>query len=342
MTVTRLASMTVTYHYNLLMRSVQLLACNILLSTFFLLLSACTPQRINSTPIPSTLIPFLTSTRSPGAFAGTLQTPVGLVTAETPLPSPTPFTYTVQRGDTISSIALKFGVSMDDLQAANPEISPNAMSVGQVLKIPSNPENPSGEPTPTPVPFTIQQIECYPTADQGMWCFVLVHNDFSDFMENISVQVTLVDASGTTIASQTALSPLNILPPDTSLPLSAFFPPEIPLDAKPQIQILTAIRLLPNDERYLPATINNTVVQVDEDGRSARLSGQVLLPGQAREAHQIWVAGTAYDETGHVVGVRRWESDAGLSPGGNLPFEFLISSAGGKIARVEFAVEARP
>ena len=92
-----------------------------------------------------------------------VQTPEGLVTADVPLPSPTPFTYTVKRGDTISSIALKFGVSMDDLQAANPEISPNAMSVGQVLKIPSNPENPSGEPTPTPVPFTIQQIECYPT-----------------------------------------------------------------------------------------------------------------------------------------------------------------------------------
>jgi len=265
-----------------------------------------------------------------------------MVTAEQPLPSPTPFAYSVQRGDTISGIALKFGISMDALQAANPEISPNAMSVGQVLKIPSNPENPSGEPTPTPVPFTIQQIECYPTADKGMWCFVLAHNDFSDFMENISAQVILVDASGTAIASQTALSPLNILPPNTSLPLSVFFPPEIPWDAKPQVQVLTAIRLLPNDERYLPATIHNTFVQVDEDGRSARIGGEVLLPSRAKAASQVWVAGTAYDEAGHVVGVRGWESGAGLSPGGNLPFEFLISSAGGMIAQVEFAVEARP
>ena len=134
----------------------------ILLSSFFLLLTSCTSQGIDSTPLPSTLIPFATSTRSPRD-----RTPEGLVAAETPLPSPTPFTYTVQQGDTISSIALKFGVSMDDLQAANPEISPNTMSVGQVIKIPSNPENPSGEPTPTPAPFTIQQIECYPTADQG-------------------------------------------------------------------------------------------------------------------------------------------------------------------------------
>ena len=88
---------------------------------------------------------------------------------------------------------MKFGVSMDELQAANAEISPNAMSIGQAIKIPSNPANPSGEPSPPAAPFTVQQIECYPAADKGMWCFILVHNDFSDFMENVSAQVTLVD-----------------------------------------------------------------------------------------------------------------------------------------------------
>jgi len=317
-----------------------------MLFIFFLLtvslfrLTACAPQQTKSTPLTVDLIPFATSTRN--ALPRTMHTPDGLVTAERPLPSPTPFTYTVQTGDTISSIALKFGVSMDDLQAANPEISPNAMSVGQVLNIPSNPDNPSGEPTPTPAPFTIQQIECYPTADKGMWCFVLVHNDFPEFMENVSAQVTLVDANNATLASQTALLPLNILPPDTSLPLAVFFSPEMLLDAKPQVQVLTAIRLVPNDERYLPTTINNTLVQVNADGRSARVTGQVLLPGQTKAASQVWVAGTAYDEAGRVVGLRRWESSVGLSPGGSLPFEFMVSSIGGKIARVEFAVEARP
>lgn len=312
------------------------------LSFFIFLLTACAPRQTQSAPSTVELIPFLTSTQSLTSPGATLQTPVGLVTADAPLPSPTPFTYTVQRGDTISSIALKFGVSMDDLQAANPEISPNVMSVGQVLHIPSNPENPSGESTPTPVPFTIQQIECYPTADRGMWCFVLVHNDFSDFMENLSAQVTLINADNTTIASQTAVLPLNILAPGTSLPLIVFFPPEIPFDAKPLVQVLTAIRLLPDDERYLPARINNTLVEVNADGRSARVSGEILLPGEAKAAAQVWVAGTAYNDAGRVVGARRWESKAGLSAGGNLPFEFMVSSIGGKIARVEFAVEARP
>jgi murein DD-endopeptidase MepM/ murein hydrolase activator NlpD len=248
----------------------------------------------------------------------------------------------VKSGDTISSIALKFGVSMDDLQAANPEIPPNAMSIGQVIRIPSNPDNPSGEPTPTPAPFTVRQIGCHPTANQGMWCFVLVHNDLPDPLENVSAQISLVNADNTSLASQTAFMPLNILPANTSLPMTAYFPPEIPNNARPQVQILTAIRLLPGDERYLPASVNNTLVQVDADGLSARVNGQVFLPSNTSNASQVWVAATAYDESGDVVGVRRWEWQDGLASGGNLPFDFMISSIGGIISRVDFAVEARP
>ena len=243
----------------------------------------------------------------------------------------------------MSVIAEKFAVSLDDLQAANPEVSSNAMSVGQVLRIPSNPDNPSGEPTPTPAPFMIPQIECYPTANRGLWCFVLAFNDSPDFMENLSAQVTLVDSNDVVLASQTALLPLNILPPNTSLPLAVYFPPEIPLDAKPQVQVLTAIRLLPNDARYIPAAVNNTLVQIHADGHSAQVSGLILSPqGQASVANQVWVAATAYDDAGRVVGVRRWESKASLNAAENLPFEFMISSIGAEIARVEFAAEARP
>jgi hypothetical protein len=54
------------------------------------------------------------------------------------------------------------------------------------------------------------------------------------------------------------------------------------------------------------------------------------------------VAATAYNEAGEVVGVRRWEWEDGLAAGGSLPFEFMLSSIGGKISSVDFAVEARP
>ncbi len=315
--------------------SSTLLRAGFLLSSF-ISLTSCSPQQTDSTPRPIPLTPFLTSTSIP------LQTPVGLVPLTTPLPSPTPFTYTVQAGDTLSEVAEKFSVSLDDLQAANPEINANSMSVGLVIKIPSNPENPAGEATPLPAPFIVSQIECYPTVDQGMWCFVLARNDSNDMLENLSAQVTLIDSNDAFVATQTAWLMLNILPPNASVPMAVFFPPDVPFDAQPQAQVLTAIRIQANDRRYVPATVNNALAQVSAEGHSAQVSGLVLSQSQAATANQVWVAAVAYDDAGSVVGVRRWESSASLPPGGSLPFNFLVSSAGGRIARVEFAVEARP
>ncbi len=45
-------------------------------------------------------------------------------------------TYIVQQGDTLNSIALRFGVSADDIQSANSLTDPNAIQVGQRLVIP--------------------------------------------------------------------------------------------------------------------------------------------------------------------------------------------------------------
>ncbi len=304
-----------------------------------ILLTACAPQPTEQTPAsPGTLLPFLT--RTPSA---TPEQPEGLVVSfETPLPSPTPFVYEVQAGDTLSGIAFKFGVSLDELIAANPGISPNSMSIGTKLNVPSNPANPTGASTSTPVPAPVKQIECYPTADQGMWCFVLIYNDTPDVIENLSAQVTLLDAEGKTLASAPALLPLNILPPGDSLPLMVFFPPVISADARPQAQLLASISLEPGDARYLPATLHNTLVEVEGSGRNAQVSGIVRLPEDTAPAGLVWVAAVAYDVSGRVVGVRRWESTTGIPPDGSLQFSFEVSSLGGEIAWVEFVVEAKP
>jgi LysM repeat protein len=303
-----------------------------------LLLTACATAPANVTQTTKNLKPYQTVRLSP-----TASTPAGLVVKlESPFPTPTPFAYAVQSGDTLSQIAEKFNISLDALLAANPTVDPNAMKIGEKLQIPSNPKNINGESTPTPIPFPVQQIACYLSADSGLWCFVLIHNDSNDFMENITAQISLVDSGGKSIASQTALLPLNILPPNSSMPLTTFFAPNIPSDAKPQVQILTGMRLLPGDGRYLPATVQNTLVQVDSSGLSAQVSGLVILPSDSKPAKLIWVAATAYDQTDRVVGVKRWESNVGLQPGGSLPFSFLLSSLAGTISRVDFAVEARP
>ena len=57
------------------------------------------------------------------------------LTPTTP-PSPTPNTYTVRAGDTISNIAEALDISMEELMAANRLQDPDELSVGQVLIIP--------------------------------------------------------------------------------------------------------------------------------------------------------------------------------------------------------------
>ncbi|MGA0878120.1 MAG: LysM peptidoglycan-binding domain-containing protein [Ilumatobacteraceae bacterium] len=56
--------------------------------------------------------------------------------------------YTIQEGDTLFEIAQAFGVTMDDLISYNAIPNPDAISAGQVLKVPA-PANPSGVTTTT-------------------------------------------------------------------------------------------------------------------------------------------------------------------------------------------------
>jgi LysM repeat protein len=62
-------------------------------------------------------------------------TPSPTVTPVPPTPSPAT-TYTVVAGDTLASIAARFGTTVAALQAANGIEDPNTINVGQVLVIP--------------------------------------------------------------------------------------------------------------------------------------------------------------------------------------------------------------
>jgi len=69
--------------------------------------------------------------------------------APSPQPDPSAQTYTVRRGDTLSSIALQHGVSIWTLTQANGIRNPSFIYVGQVLRIPGGGQPPSPGPSPT-------------------------------------------------------------------------------------------------------------------------------------------------------------------------------------------------
>lgn len=73
----------------------------------------------------------------------------------TPTPAPTPTVYVVASGDTLSKIAASFGITVEELLAANPQITdPNKIQIGDQIVIPQ-PEpseivDTSGGETPVP------------------------------------------------------------------------------------------------------------------------------------------------------------------------------------------------
>jgi LysM repeat protein len=100
-------------------------------------------------PPPATPVP----TPTPAASVG-------------PAPEPTSQTYRVRSGDTLLSIAQRFGLTIGQLMAANPSISdPNRIRVGQLLVIP-----PPGAPDTGPRSATVVDgsDDAVDTAGQGV------------------------------------------------------------------------------------------------------------------------------------------------------------------------------
>jgi LysM repeat protein len=297
-----------------------------------LILSACAGNTPVVTELP-TAVPFLTVNPS--------NTPTFIPqVSEIVQPTPTPIIYIVVQGDTLIGIAARYGITPEALIAANPGVQTAPLPVGTKLIIPSGDSTTAGS-EPTPVPLPVQQARCWTETDGGLWCFALVPNQYADTMENLSAKFSLLDAGGHQIASGTAFGLLDILPSGESMPLAVHFPPSVKNYVSVQVQLLTAIRLLPGDIRYLPAIPVNTLVTVNSSGRMAEVTGLITLTG-AGTAKTLWVLATAYDADGNVVGVRRWESNSIFTADSPVSFDFQVSSVGPGIARVEFLTEARP
>lgn len=83
-----------------------------------------------------------TSVRNPMTSNGRTITPLPETVRPAPTPSPTSTTsyrtHSVKAGETPSTIARKYGVSVNSLLSANPRVDPRRMKVGTVLRIPAS------------------------------------------------------------------------------------------------------------------------------------------------------------------------------------------------------------
>jgi len=311
-----------------------------------LILTACSPAIIQDTQTPTsegTLHPYQISQFTPTTTSSSTPT-----VTRTPLPTstPTPLTYKVLQSDDMGGIAYRFGVSVAALKTANPTVNPRAMGAGTFLIIPAT-RIPTGMPsptqvTPTPSLAATSAPVCYPSQDSSMWCYMLVTNEQSFGLENLTGTITLISGKSAGNKEQTAAGLINILPPGKAFPLAAFFPDQPSGSYQVEGQVTAALPQPVNDTRYLPVNIIDQQATLAADEKSAHISGKISLTNGNPAAHQIWVLVIAYTSDGEVAGVRKWEANSELSSGDNLAFDISVYSLGPEIDHIESMVEARP
>lgn len=308
---------------------------------FILVISSCAENPLIPAPSsmePVAVVPYRTPTASqtPGKFDLLVETPTQL-----PTPTQTPVVYSIVEGDTMLAIAFRYGISLEELQAANPEVNARLLVVGTELIIPLEKVIPSNPFTATPIPVEISQTNCY-LAPDGIWCFVIVKNDRSRPLENLSANVVLQDNNGEYIAEGIAIGALNLVPADEQLPLVVFIPGSFPSEFTASAKVITVQPLPRNDDRYLNAWLEVEEVEISENGTRAQVNGFIGLPTKSVPGNQVWLLAVAYDGDGNVIGIRKSEQFGNFEPGSSREINLEVFSLASEIAEVRVYVEMRP
>jgi LysM repeat protein len=295
-----------------------------------------TPQLATVTSIPGEILtPYVTRTVIATATPRNLQTSTPI-----PDPSPTPVKHIVQRGEDMGGIAYTYKVTLKALMDANPEVSPNMMSVGTVLVIPSSGQAAatSEEIIPPPDGVTFEDPVCYQTAEGGLQCFSLINNASSSYIGNIKARLS-INKPGESPVLQNGFPLLEILPPNGVGALLTYFPPTVTGQFNIIIDQISASRVSKKTAEKVKVLIDSQQIDIQSDGLSAELNGRITLSAPEKAESRVQVSGIVFDEDGRIVGGRRWEFNGtgGLQ---TIPFVFRVYSQGGSITRASILAAA--
>ncbi len=268
----------------------------------------------------------------------------------TPTATPEPVTFTVGEKDDMFSIALYYGIPLEALKTANPNVNPNAMGVGTVLQIPltptprptSDPSKPTSQATDETSPLKLtSEARCYPDALGGARCLVLLTNEGEERLENPAVGFRLKNPDGSNAVEMIVFAPLNLMPAGETLPVYAYFPAPVAEGVQIEAWVDSWLPTMPEDERYASVIISKQQIVYENDDRSAFVSGELSVATQGRQIANVWLLSVAYNADGKPLGLRRWEASLPISDPGKIPFETIVYSMAGPIASVELFAEAR-
>jgi hypothetical protein len=239
----------------------------------------------------------------------------------------------VQSGDTLLAIAAKFGVSAEAIQEANGIIDPRRLQIEQELVIPRpevDPEQPP-TPTPTPPPMLIQRLNFQQTPAGALWALGEINNPGSEPVSEVMVQISLFDANGQLLASETAFPQLDVVPPEQSVSFAILFAAAPRQFAQYQALILAGVPMSPNTRYYLDLVVSDLQGQA-VDATRYRVRGNLQNVG-ASDVEKLRLLVTAYDDQERVVAARQVDlSVSVLRSAATTPFEVELTPIGGPVA----------
>jgi LysM repeat protein len=271
-----------------------------------------------------------TMTETPVPTAG-----VAAVTA-TPAATATPLVHIVSLGETISSIALKYDVSIDAILLANPAISPKVMIVGDAVIIPNEgiPSSIAIDPD-LRAAVLVGQPNCFPSGG-GLWCSVLLQNISDINLEFPVVTFNVLDAVGNVLSEKRAPAMMRNLAAGNSLPATVFFA-AVPAAFDSVAATLFSVNGSPSENGALEVIVEeeSTAIQT----LSAEITGVMQVSAaDGKDSAELTIAAAAFDAAGNVVGVRRMQMSVVLNE--RFDYELTVFSAGGEIAAIKLYTEA--
>lgn len=306
----------------------------ILLVCLFAMTACMAPDAVQESNL-SQLTPYLTLTTAirPTEAATAAPQPTA-----TPAPTATPLVHVLALGETISSIALRYGLDMGTVLAANPGLNPNALTVGTEVIVPVGDTGSQIGMVSEPLNLDVGSPECIPTFEKGLWCFVSIHNPLEQASTVVTISISLEEPGANNIRQMNVPLLLHKIEPGQTIPVVAYFAPPVSEAVTATAVLISALPLSESGRSFLPAVIVND--QVDLAGRTALVSGEVEISGEPGDSAVLRVAAMAYDTNGRLVGARRMETEITLEPGDAVDFAIQLYSFRGPIANVTLLAEA--
>jgi len=227
---------------------------------------------------------------------------------------------------------------MNTLLAANPEIDPYALIVGDQVIIPAGSEQVQIGGLTEPLALKISQPECFRTPEGGLWCFAILSNPLTEAASNLAVTFKVKNLSSEEITSQTVPALMNKLDPGQSLPASVYFSSPLPASFNVTASLASAFPASQSGKTFFSVETGSPTIEISE--RMAKVTGEVKPAAEAGKTVDVWVAALAYDVNGNMVGLRRVENRVTLDEGKGLNFNLYVYSTNGVINSVIIKAEA--